>query len=167
MHLTLRAQLYRLGLALGDRLVEALAAGEPPPRGARLRAVAAASAGGLAASLAIAFGAHRAGVGGWLLAGGCLALGGAATFWWPGRFPYAVLYRGGALAVAAGPVCRIGERCMSSKSAVEGEFEIINALGLHARAAAQLVKLANRYKCEVDARVREARRSTASPSWAC
>ncbi|MGQ0508005.1 MAG: HPr family phosphocarrier protein [Myxococcaceae bacterium] len=32
---------------------------------------------------------------------------------------------------------------------VEGEFEIINALGLHARAAAQLVKLANRYKCEV------------------
>lgn len=29
------------------------------------------------------------------------------------------------------------------------EFEIINALGLHARAAAQLVKVANRYKCEV------------------
>ena len=32
----------------------------------------------------------------------------------------------------------------------EGEFEIINALGLHARAAAQLVKAANRYKCEVE-----------------
>jgi phosphocarrier protein len=31
----------------------------------------------------------------------------------------------------------------------EGEFEIINALGLHARAAAQLVKVANRHKCEV------------------
>ncbi len=31
----------------------------------------------------------------------------------------------------------------------EGEYEIINALGLHARAAAQLVKAANRYKCEV------------------
>ena len=30
----------------------------------------------------------------------------------------------------------------------EGTFEIINALGLHARAAAQLVKVANRYKCE-------------------
>jgi phosphocarrier protein HPr len=29
------------------------------------------------------------------------------------------------------------------------ELEIINALGLHARAAAQLVKIANRYKCEV------------------
>jgi phosphocarrier protein HPr len=31
----------------------------------------------------------------------------------------------------------------------EGEFEIINALGLHARAAAQLVKVANRHKSEV------------------
>ncbi len=34
-------------------------------------------------------------------------------------------------------------------SAIEGEFRIINALGLHARAAAQLVKVANKYKCEV------------------
>jgi phosphocarrier protein len=34
-------------------------------------------------------------------------------------------------------------------SAVEGEYEIVNQLGLHARAAAQLVKIANRYKCEV------------------
>lgn len=31
----------------------------------------------------------------------------------------------------------------------EGEFEIVNALGLHARAAAQLVKVANRFKSEV------------------
>ena len=31
----------------------------------------------------------------------------------------------------------------------EGTYEIINALGLHARAAAQLVKLANRYKSDV------------------
>ncbi|MBN1207961.1 MAG: HPr family phosphocarrier protein [Myxococcaceae bacterium] len=30
----------------------------------------------------------------------------------------------------------------------EGTFEIINALGLHARAAAQLVKVANRFRCE-------------------
>jgi phosphocarrier protein len=29
------------------------------------------------------------------------------------------------------------------------EFTILNALGLHARAAAQLVKLANRYKSDV------------------
>ena len=31
----------------------------------------------------------------------------------------------------------------------EGEYDIINALGLHARAAAQLVKVANRHKSEV------------------
>ena len=33
---------------------------------------------------------------------------------------------------------------------VEAEFTIINALGLHARAAAQLVKAANKYPCEVE-----------------
>ena len=33
--------------------------------------------------------------------------------------------------------------------AVEAEYRISNALGLHARAAAQLVKIANRYKCTV------------------
>ncbi len=32
---------------------------------------------------------------------------------------------------------------------VEGEYEIVNALGLHARAAAQLVKLANQHPCTV------------------
>jgi phosphocarrier protein len=32
---------------------------------------------------------------------------------------------------------------------VEAEFEIVNQLGLHARAAAQLVQLANRHKSEV------------------
>lgn len=31
----------------------------------------------------------------------------------------------------------------------EGEYRIVNALGLHARAAAQLVKAANRYRSEV------------------
>ena len=31
----------------------------------------------------------------------------------------------------------------------KGEFTIVNALGLHARAAAQLVKLANRFQCDV------------------
>lgn len=31
----------------------------------------------------------------------------------------------------------------------EGTYEIINQLGLHARAAAQLVKTANRYPCDV------------------
>lgn len=32
----------------------------------------------------------------------------------------------------------------------EASYTIPNALGLHARAAAQLVKLANKYPCEVD-----------------
>lgn len=31
----------------------------------------------------------------------------------------------------------------------ESDFQVLNTLGLHARAAAQLVKVANRYKCEV------------------
>ena len=33
---------------------------------------------------------------------------------------------------------------------VQAEYTILNALGLHARAAAQLVKVANRYSCEVE-----------------
>jgi phosphocarrier protein len=32
---------------------------------------------------------------------------------------------------------------------VERSFVIVNALGLHARAAAQLVQLANRFRCEI------------------
>ncbi len=32
----------------------------------------------------------------------------------------------------------------------EGEFTIVNALGLHARAAAQLIKVTNRSACEVE-----------------
>ena len=35
-------------------------------------------------------------------------------------------------------------------SSVAGVFTISNALGLHARAAAQVVKAANRYPCEVE-----------------
>jgi phosphocarrier protein len=35
-------------------------------------------------------------------------------------------------------------------TAAAGDFEILNALGLHARAAAQLVKAANRYPCDVN-----------------
>ena len=31
----------------------------------------------------------------------------------------------------------------------ETEFQVLNTLGLHARAAAQLVKIANRHKCDV------------------
>src|SRR5262249_56458070 len=46
VHLTLRAWLFRMGLQLGDRLVEAVARARLPTRGARPRAVAAATARG-------------------------------------------------------------------------------------------------------------------------
>jgi phosphocarrier protein len=38
---------------------------------------------------------------------------------------------------------------MGTDSPVEREFEILNRLGLHARAAAQLVHLANRFASEI------------------
>jgi phosphocarrier protein len=40
----------------------------------------------------------------------------------------------------------------SSPQTAKGTFEIINQLGLHARAAAQLVNIANRYKSEITIR---------------
>ena len=91
VHFTLRAQLFHMGLQLGDRLVEAVAKARLPTRGARLRAVAAASAGAAAAYLAFAFGAQQGGVGGWLLAGGCLALGALSYVLVARKVPTAVL----------------------------------------------------------------------------
>lgn len=38
---------------------------------------------------------------------------------------------------------------MTNSEQVEGEYTIVNALGLHARAAAQLVRLANAHPCQV------------------
>ncbi len=35
-------------------------------------------------------------------------------------------------------------------SAVEGSFEVVNILGLHARAASRLVQLASRFPCEIE-----------------
>ena len=102
VHLTLRGRLYFLGLSLGDRLVEAVAKAQLPSRGARLRAIAAASAGGLSGWLSIVFGRQEGGSAGALLAVGCLALGGS-SYWLVGkRVPrYAVLYVAAALAGVA------------------------------------------------------------------
>jgi PTS system mannose-specific IID component len=58
VHVYLRAWLFWLGLRLGDRLVEGVARAKLPQRGARLRALAAACAGGLAAWLGIEFGGN-------------------------------------------------------------------------------------------------------------
>lgn len=103
VHLSLRARLYLLGLRLGDRLVEAVARTNLPAQGARLRGVAAAFAGGLAAWLAIDFGASQGGTFAPLLAAGCLFLGGLA-YWLVGKrvSHYAALYLAALLAGLAG-----------------------------------------------------------------
>jgi PTS system mannose-specific IID component len=88
---------------LGDRLVEAVAKANLPRRGVRLRALAAASAGALAAWLAIVFGQNEEASWAPFLAGGCLVVG-AASYWLVAKrvSKYAVLYWAAALAVAAG-----------------------------------------------------------------
>ncbi|HSP78847.1 MAG TPA: PTS system mannose/fructose/sorbose family transporter subunit IID [Myxococcaceae bacterium] len=103
VHLSLRARFYWLGLALGDRLVEAVARANLPTRGARLRALAAACAGGLAAWLAVTFGVNAGGQYALVLSAGCLALGVAAYLLVARRVPnYVVLYLAAGLACAAG-----------------------------------------------------------------
>jgi PTS system mannose-specific IID component len=78
VHLQQRIKLFRLGVHKGDRLVEGIAEEHLPVWGARLRAVAAACAGGIAAWLALQFGTHQGGWTGPLLAAGCLGLGAVA-----------------------------------------------------------------------------------------
>jgi PTS system mannose-specific IID component len=103
VHLTLRARLYLMGLSLGDRLVEAVARANLPARGAKLRAVAAACAGGLAAWLAASFGATAGGRFAPLLSVGCLGMGVVSYLLVARRVPnYVVLYLAAGLACAAG-----------------------------------------------------------------
>jgi PTS system mannose-specific IID component len=103
VHMTLRARFYWMGLALGDRLVEAVARANLPTRGARLRSVAAASAGGLAAWLAVDLGRTAGGNHAPWLVAGCLALGVVSYVLVQQRVPnYIVLYLAAGLACAAG-----------------------------------------------------------------
>jgi PTS system mannose-specific IID component len=103
VHVLLRVRLYWLGLSLGDRLVEAVARANLPSRGAKLRAVAATSAGGLAAWLSVSFGTNAGGARAPFLAAGCLALGVASYVLVSRRVPnYVVLYLAAGLACAAG-----------------------------------------------------------------
>jgi PTS system mannose-specific IID component len=103
VHFTLRARLFWTGLNEGDGLVDSLARSRFPARGARLRALAAASAGGLAAWLAIDFGRNQGGAWAPVLAGGALGVGGL-SYWLVARGvpSYAVLYCAALLAIAAG-----------------------------------------------------------------
>jgi PTS system mannose-specific IID component len=103
VHFTLRARFYWMGLTLGDRLVEAIARANLPTRGARLRSVAAACAGGLAAWLAADLGKTAGGDHAPWLVAGCLALGVASYMLVQQRVPnYVVLYLAAGLACAAG-----------------------------------------------------------------
>ena len=103
VHLFLRFRLYWLGLTRGDRLVEAVARANLPVKGARLRSLAAACAGGLAGWLAVEVGVGSGSRVGPLLSVGCLALGGAAFLlmsWRPTH--YGALYVAALLALLAG-----------------------------------------------------------------
>ncbi len=103
VHFWLRARLYVLGLSMGDRLVEAVARANLPGRGAKLRSVGAACAGGLAAWLAVDFGLDAGGRFAPLLSMGCLALGAVSYVLVARRVPgYVVLYLAAGLACVAG-----------------------------------------------------------------
>jgi len=78
VHLTARGYLFFVGLEHGDGMVERIALMDIPWWGERLRRVTAGCAGGLAAFLALQYGAQQGGNGAPLLAGGCLLFGGLA-----------------------------------------------------------------------------------------
>lgn len=103
VHLSLRFRLFVWGLRRGEGMLEPLAKLKGPSWAERLRRVAAASAGGLAAFLALQFGAQQRGVGAPLLAGGCLLLGlGSYLLVANGRSPYWGLYLAALFAGATG-----------------------------------------------------------------
>jgi PTS system mannose-specific IID component len=103
VHLTLRWRLFVWGLRKGEGMLEPLAKLKGPSWAERLRRVAAASAGGLAALLALQFGAQQHGAGAPLLAGGCLSLGlGSYLLVANGRSPYWGLYLAALFAGATG-----------------------------------------------------------------
>lgn len=110
VHLTLRARLYWLGLTRGDALIEEVARVRLPQRGAVLRSLAAACAGGLAVWGAFKLGTMQGGPrGGPLLTVGCLLLGALAyraLAWRATR--YGALYLAAGLAIVAGVLMGTG-----------------------------------------------------------
>lgn len=78
VHLWARGSLFFLGLEKGEAMVEDIASWRIPTWSERLRRVTAGCAGGLAAFLALQYGAQQGGAGAPLLAGGCLLFGGLA-----------------------------------------------------------------------------------------
>lgn len=104
VHLTARGYLFFLGLEHGEGMVAKLAALDIPRWSERLRRVAAGCAGGLAAFLAIQYGAQQGGRGAPLLAGGCLIFGGVAWVLVSRTrvSPYVVLYAAALVSGALG-----------------------------------------------------------------
>jgi PTS system mannose-specific IID component len=102
VHFTARWRLFTLGLSLGDGLVQRLEATRVKALGERLRELAAACAGGLGASIALAFGFQQKDFWGLELSVGCVAAGALAAFLAERRVsPYVMLYAVAALTVAA------------------------------------------------------------------
>ncbi|MFN0064144.1 MAG: PTS system mannose/fructose/sorbose family transporter subunit IID [Myxococcaceae bacterium] len=103
VHFSLRGKLYVLGLEQGDKLIESLARAKLPTRGARLRWVAAISAGGLATWFAVSVGAE---VADWARVGvlsACLGVCALAFIALVKRVsPSVVLYVSAFLAIAVG-----------------------------------------------------------------
>ncbi len=78
VHFTARGYLFFVGLEHGEGMVSRIATMQIPWWSEQLRRIAAGCAGGLAALLAIQYGAQQGGRGAPLLAGGCLLFGGLA-----------------------------------------------------------------------------------------
>jgi PTS system mannose-specific IID component len=102
VHFTARARFFLLGYTTGDALVASLSRAQIPRWGERLRAVAAACSGGLAAYLSVTF-ASRTGLPTAPLAGTCLLLAALAFALADTRGArWAALYGSALLAIVAG-----------------------------------------------------------------
>jgi len=103
VHFTARRRLFTLGLRYGDGLVQRLEATLVKNVGERLRALAAACAGGLGASMALSFGLQQRDLAGLELTLGCATAGALAAFLAERRVsPYIMLYAIAAAALLAG-----------------------------------------------------------------
>lgn len=103
VHVYARARLFSLGLNHGEGLLQWLKAVHVPLWGERLRSVAAALAGGLAAWLALQFGSQQGGGAAGALAGGCLVMGAFAfRLVKRGLSPYVLLYGAALISGALG-----------------------------------------------------------------
>ncbi len=99
VHFWARARLFRIGLKYGDSLVPKLGAVRVKQAGEWLRAIAAACAGGLGASIALSYGLEQRDLEGLVLTLGCAMAGAFAAFLAERQVsPYIMLY---AIALAA------------------------------------------------------------------